>query len=382
MSLPVLSCLVDWAVDGTFTNPLCDISGYVQGVEVDRGDDADLGSGGKSSSATIHLLNADGRFNPLNGGSPYAPYLLPGRPVWIRVTYGGLTYGLFAGYLKRIVPMPGLAGLADIICDDGLGRYGYGYIDVPAGNYSARALRSYILDQMGESAARRDLAIEDEVLVIAVTRDRAQNCLNDLNLATLSRHFIAPGVAEPAWYLYTTRNRQYRLASMADASLTDGQIADSDGWDLSDEALINSQAANLTDGSSVSKSVTSYGAVYAGDDINSPFLATEAIARGVVQHLVWRFADPRGRPSIGLLNEFPLMFARGLYDVILATVESVSASARRYEIVGQKISMSVAAQEWRASWRLQETPEQGNPPSPGFFVLGTSRLDSTDRLGY
>lgn len=54
---------VDWDVDGTFSDAIDDVSSYVQNETWTRGRNADF-SGDATGSATIVLLNTDGRFSP------------------------------------------------------------------------------------------------------------------------------------------------------------------------------------------------------------------------------------------------------------------------------------------------------------------------------
>jgi hypothetical protein len=60
---------------------------------------------GKNESSTVNLVlrNQDGRFNPLNPSSPYAPNVLPFRPVRITAaaTSGGTVYPVWYGYVQR-----------------------------------------------------------------------------------------------------------------------------------------------------------------------------------------------------------------------------------------------------------------------------------------
>jgi hypothetical protein len=60
---------------------------------------------GKNESSTVNLVlrNQDGRFNPLNTSSPYAPNVLPFRPVRITAaaTTGGTVYPVWYGYVQR-----------------------------------------------------------------------------------------------------------------------------------------------------------------------------------------------------------------------------------------------------------------------------------------
>ena len=65
------------------------------------------GVAGQGGTATVgrcslRLADPDGTYNPENAGSPLAPDVVPLRPLRVRATHGGLTYGLFFGFITRI----------------------------------------------------------------------------------------------------------------------------------------------------------------------------------------------------------------------------------------------------------------------------------------
>ncbi len=92
---------------GTFGgNVYDDVTAYLKGLSVWRGRDSDM-SVMRKGGATIVLHDPTGRFNPENPTSPLVGLLLEMRPVRIRATHLGVTYGVYAGYIESIVHDPG-----------------------------------------------------------------------------------------------------------------------------------------------------------------------------------------------------------------------------------------------------------------------------------
>lgn len=89
-------------IAGAFNgNTFDDITAYVFGFSTTRGRPDDLGEI-EQGTATITLRDRTGRFNPENASSDLYAYLVPLRPVRIRATHNGITYGIFQGYIDRI----------------------------------------------------------------------------------------------------------------------------------------------------------------------------------------------------------------------------------------------------------------------------------------
>jgi hypothetical protein len=78
-----------------------DVTSRVVSLKTTSGRNYELG---KNESSTVNLVlrNQDGAFNPLNTSSPYAPNVLPFRPVRITAaaTGGGPSYPVWYGYVR------------------------------------------------------------------------------------------------------------------------------------------------------------------------------------------------------------------------------------------------------------------------------------------
>jgi hypothetical protein len=75
----------------------------------------------ESGSATIRIVDPNGDFNPQNTASPYFGLLQPLRKIQASAVYGGVTYGLFGGYIteyRYTYPTGQETGYCTFICYD------------------------------------------------------------------------------------------------------------------------------------------------------------------------------------------------------------------------------------------------------------------------
>lgn len=89
-----------------------DITSQVLGFGSRRGKNYELGQA-ETGELTMDLLNQDGRFDPTNTASIYYPYVLSRRPIRVKATYSGVTYGVFRGFVERW-PQKWTDGLATV----------------------------------------------------------------------------------------------------------------------------------------------------------------------------------------------------------------------------------------------------------------------------
>ena len=88
-----------------FDGPFDDVTEFVEGPVVIRRGRDDLLSNMQAGTCTFTLCDPNdiGKFNPQNPASALVqqvPGLIPMRPVRIRATYSGTTYGLFYGFIQ------------------------------------------------------------------------------------------------------------------------------------------------------------------------------------------------------------------------------------------------------------------------------------------
>jgi hypothetical protein len=75
----------------------------------------------EAGSATIRIVDPNGDFNPQNTASPYFGLLQPLRKIQASAIYGGVTYGLFGGYITEFrytYPTGQETGYCTFICYD------------------------------------------------------------------------------------------------------------------------------------------------------------------------------------------------------------------------------------------------------------------------
>jgi hypothetical protein len=124
--------------------------------------------------------------------------------------------------------------------------------------------------------------------------------------------------------------------------------------------------------------------IRAGGEIGNEYLGVLAEARGIADHVTWRYGNPQLRPPLVVENWFPEMFQLDLYDTIADTSTHLSMDARIFEIVGLRLDGNIAAdtvQHHVVTYQLQECRVQSDPH---WFTLNTSELAAagTDVLGY
>jgi hypothetical protein len=79
---------------------IVDVSAQTTNISTRRGRNL-LQDNYESGQATIRVVDPDGDFNPQNTSSPYFGLLQPLRKIQASAIYGGVTYGLFGGYITE-----------------------------------------------------------------------------------------------------------------------------------------------------------------------------------------------------------------------------------------------------------------------------------------
>lgn len=75
------------------------ISKYVESFTINRGRSRELNQMG-AGTLNIVLSGIDRSFDPTWVGSPYYPYVLPGRRIRVRASYNNSIYSLYSGYIE------------------------------------------------------------------------------------------------------------------------------------------------------------------------------------------------------------------------------------------------------------------------------------------
>jgi hypothetical protein len=99
---------------------IVDVSAQTTNISTRRGRNL-LQDKYESGQATIRVVDPDGDFNPQNTASPYFGLLQPLRKIQASAIYGGVTYGLFGGYIteyRYTYPTGQETGYVTFICYD------------------------------------------------------------------------------------------------------------------------------------------------------------------------------------------------------------------------------------------------------------------------
>lgn len=124
-----------------------------------------------------------------------------------------------------------------------------------------------------------------------------------------------------------------------------------------------------------------------GSEISGEYLGVIASARGIAQHVTWRYGNPQLRPTLTVVNWLPEQFELDLYDVISFTSTHLGMSNVLFEIVGLTHTGELAVVGGpvlhTTTYVLQECRVQNAADFP-WFVLNSSTLAAagTDVLGY
>lgn len=242
--------------DAQLFEVLDDISADVLEIGYDRGARFDGGTE-SPGQLVIRLRNDTRKYNPDNASSPLTGLLKIGRTVWARAVYDGIPYGLFAGVIRRIIPLPSapLGGFAELHCADFLFRYGR--LETSVALSTTRTLRDFrgaILDDIGEPAARRDLTlggVESNIPWTYADQALAAGRLEAVNAATGSLHWSKPSPRLSLGYQYKTLDRTVlqvgaSVQTWDDADLASPWAIEMGGMDLSDETIRNRKRVGQT----------------------------------------------------------------------------------------------------------------------------------------
>jgi hypothetical protein len=99
---------------------IVDVSAQTTNISTRRGRNL-LQDQYEAGSATIRIVDPNGDFNPQNTASPYFGLLQPLRKIQASAIYGGVTYGLFGGYITEFrytYPTGQETGYCTFICYD------------------------------------------------------------------------------------------------------------------------------------------------------------------------------------------------------------------------------------------------------------------------
>jgi hypothetical protein len=369
-----------------------DVSHYAYEVHVQRGRQHELGRI-ESGTATVMLRNHTGVFWPGNTAGPYYGYILPGKRVNIRATYGGSTYDLYTGFVESWQPQ--WAGkhengavvcitcsdlqknLANLELNDGAGYASEGS-ETRIGN---------VLDDLGWPAADRDLDTGQTTLPAtgALSAVNAMDHLWNVQDAERGVIFIA-GDGHVQFH-----SRTHRLVNEYASAATFGDDAGESMYvdllpSLDDSYIFNDVRMTRTGGTEQSASDATSQDAY-GKRTHSQadlLLTSDTEALSMAQYLVSRYKAPSMRASsiTVLPDKAPAdLFPKALgYDISKRITLRLNHAYinEDYHIEGVQHDY-VAGGAWETRWQL------GNADAEQYWLIGRpgfSEIGVTTRVVY
>jgi PKD repeat protein len=119
-----------------------------------------------------------------------------------------------------------------------------------------------------------------------------------------------------------------------------------------------------------------------GTDIRDDYVGTIASARGLAEHVVWRYADPKYRPTLTVENWMPQMFDLDLFDLLAVTSSQIGVTGRIFEIIGVTHTCYRASNNGVHHVVDYELVESRVQSPKDWFTLDVSELDSSHVLAY
>lgn len=359
----------------TFSGTYDDITPETRSVSIKRGRDDNLDAMA-AGEATIVLRDETGKFNPKNAGSVLAGKLLPMRPVRIRATFNGTTYGLFRGFVRSIEHSP-LDRETRLTCVDlflWLSRVTP--IIAATGATTTGAAIGKVLDNLGwTDPAYRNLDTGDTITA-GVSSDGSSTALALIEglLETERGIFFVDGSG-----IATYLDRSDRMTRALATTLTDVFADVTAGTDV--DRVRNRARVTRTGSTQQEASDGDSVATYGWSDfpeIDSPYLNDDGQALSLASWLVSQRKDPRpplwgvdipAGASAALLAQ---ALGREIGDRVSITETSAGTSGDFFiEAVEHEISDGGTLH--RTKWTMSE-----RGANDAAFVLGTSTVGGTD----
>lgn len=293
-----------------------DVTEYVSSLGTRRGRDDELQQF-QTGTASVTLDNRDGRFDPANTSSPYAPYVAPMRPIRIKAnvpaggSYAAATYVLFTGYIEAWNPTwPSTwAETVQIDCVDGFGVYS---VVATSASYSASSAYDRVLDLVGSGSlgGQTERAYSGwTVQIAAKTYDREAmlSAIQDCAVAEAGQFFM--GVDGDL----VLENRYWRSSIATTSTLTDNPAADDEleyeavalayGVNyLYNDVEITDEGSNVGTATNTASSDLYLPRAYSGNVVLNSATATQTLAEFIAN----RYAEPRLRATSVELRPAPM----------------------------------------------------------------------------
>jgi hypothetical protein len=355
-----------------------DVTAAVMKVSTKRGRDDQLDPM-QAGSCTIVLTDPDGTYNPRNDSSSLAGQLLPMRPVRVRATFGGTTYGIFLGFVRSIEYDPQARQATINAVDAFIWMNRARPVIGSTGETTTGAAIGLVLDAMGfTDASLRDLATGD--MIPTFTADGSKTALALIqDLLAAERGIVY--VSGDGVVTYEDRNARARRTSSVD-TVDDVMVSVNPGVDL--DRIANRATVTRTSGTAQTASDDDSIATYGLSDytpITSAYLEDDVQALSLAHYIVAQRKSPR-LPASGLTlmngssTVLTKILARELGDRV-TVAESRGGTSGDWQIESIAHEISAGGTLHVATWALSAR-EAGDDA----FIIGTSKLGSGDTLTY
>jgi hypothetical protein len=180
--------------------------------------------------------------------------------------------------------------------------------------------------------------------------------LSRINAVTLTRHWVEATMTAPYWR-YVTNDRA-SLAAASSAETFDDDLVDMTAAEIDRAAVVNIVTVNWNLGTETygDASAGSYGPREGTTIDLSGLTSYRTIADVVGPALVSRYADPRARPTITVVNRFPSQLQRRLDDMVTVNFARLGIRGGKYLILGVATKVTESGQHWETKFQLEEYP--------------------------
>lgn len=306
-----------------------DVSAYVRTASTRRGRQHELDRT-DSGTATLTLLNSDGRFDPTNAAGPYYPNVLPMRRIRISYSYSSILYPIFSGFIESWPQTwaGNNVGFVTITASDGLKVLGLKSIDnsYPAERSDQRIGR--VLDDAGWSTADRSLSTGISSLTSAtLANTNALAHAQQVELTENGRFFISASGGAFFQDRHTPFNSTASLSTFGDIGTT-AELSYEDIVVAYDDARIYNDVHVTRDGGieqNAADTATSQARYFPRSLVRTGLLVpddNETAAAAV--YLLSNYKDPALRmesieivPGSDPANLYPAVLARELGDRVM-----------------------------------------------------------------
>lgn len=358
-----------------FTGTYDDLTAETKSFRISRGRDDNLDPM-RAGECTITLKDTNGKFNPKNASSVLTGQLLPMRPVRIRATLSGTTYGLFRGFIRSIDHNADARESTINAVDLYIWLSRVSPTIASATTTTGGAI-SLILDAVGwTDPAFRDLDTGDSITFSADGTATALALIEGLLEAERGVFYIdGDGIA-----VYENRHAK-ALRTTSAATFTNVLTQIQPGTDL--DRIRNRWTVTREGGGTATSYDADSQATYGwadGPAITTSYLASDGAGTSLANYLVAMRKDPRAPVrGVDLTNQdetvYTQMLTRELQDRITVVESGISGTTGDYHIEQITHEVSDGGKLHRTSWAVSERGDD-------VFVLDFSTLGGGDVLSY